>query len=123
MPNWLKGYNPSDLTSGPGVSGGQSSGGAVATTQAIAQKVKDALYGTASGAYRSATTTDTPYAQAVRDLFNYSDKNSAFNAEQAAIARDWSAKQNQLAMAHSASEAQKFQSSLPRGERLVIYWR
>lgn len=52
-------------------------------------------------------TADTPYTDGVKSIFDYSERNSAFNAAEAAKARDWSAGQNQLAMAQSAAEAQK----------------
>lgn len=52
-------------------------------------------------------TSQTPYTDSIRDLIGFSNASSAFNAEQAGIARDWSADQNMLAMRHSASEAQR----------------
>lgn len=52
-------------------------------------------------------SSQTPYTDLVRDALGIDRANSAFNARQAAIARDWSAEQNSVAMRHSASEAQK----------------
>uniref|UniRef100_A0AAU8AW05 DNA pilot protein n=1 Tax=Dulem virus 120 TaxID=3145597 RepID=A0AAU8AW05_9VIRU len=52
-------------------------------------------------------TSGSTYADLARSIFNYSENNSAFNADQAAIARDWSHSENLQAMKHSASEAQK----------------
>lgn len=52
-------------------------------------------------------TSDSNYASMARELFDYSEANSAFNAREAAKARSWSADQNALAMQHSAAEAQK----------------
>lgn len=52
-------------------------------------------------------TSQTPYTDSIRDLIGFSNASSAFNAEQAGIARDWSAEQNMLAMRHSANEAQR----------------
>lgn len=53
------------------------------------------------------TRSDTPYSDLARSIFDYSSNNSAFNAQQASIARDWSAAQNMQAMQWSAAEAQK----------------
>ena len=52
-------------------------------------------------------TSGSTYADLARSIFNYSENNSAFNADQAAIARDWSHSENLQAMKHSAAEAQK----------------
>lgn len=53
-------------------------------------------------------TSGTMGSAEMRDyLFGYSQQNSAFNAREAAKARQWSADQNALAMATSAVEAQK----------------
>ena len=52
-------------------------------------------------------TSGSNYADLARSIFNYSENNSAFNADQAAIARDWSHSENLQAMKHSAAEAQK----------------
>ncbi len=85
---------PTSNNSGASSNGGSSS-------------LSNSLTNLAQSAFNSMTTQDTPYASYARDLFDYSSKNSAFNAEQAEEARAWSHKENQLAMAHSAEEAEK----------------
>ena len=55
----------------------------------------------------SSIKSGTSYGDLARSIFNYSENNSAFNANQAQIARDWSSAQNLQAMDWSAKEAQK----------------
>ncbi len=72
-------------------------------------------YGPGSGSSGSSSVdtlvrsvkSPTSYGDLARSIFNYSENNSAFNANQAQIARDWSAAQNLQAMEWSAKEAQK----------------
>lgn len=84
-----------------GPSGGYSSGGTAALS------VPEAAVQDASNIIGALNTTDGDYQKAIRELLDYSDKNSAFNAAQAAVARSWNADQNRIAMDFSAAEAQK----------------
>lgn len=61
----------------------------------------------AQGVASGLASSGSDYSDMIRDVFNYSERNSAFNASQAELARDWAAEQNMLAMQHSATEAQK----------------
>lgn len=74
-----------------------SSGPVVADTGAKVASAVGGMLGSSS----------TPYTDMVRDVLGFSRANSAFNAREASLAREWSADQNMYAMRHSASEAQK----------------
>lgn len=102
------GYKPHPEV-GPGVGLGSSSSSSSSTTTAPPSSGGSSAGANsfASDVFGQLTTNDSPYSDVVRDLYDYSSQNSAFNAAQAEASRDWSHKENQLAMAHSSSEAQK----------------
>ena len=74
----------------------------VSTTQG-----SNSLGNVAQGIAGQLVSTQSPFTDMVNDLFGYSERNSAFNASEAAKSRRWSHNENQIAMAASASEAAK----------------
>lgn len=105
-----KGYTFSDGSQGVPNSAASYAGNArhempfknVSSTQGL-----NALGAVAQGIAGQLGSTQSPFTDMVGDLFGYSERNSAFNASEAAKARRWSHNENQLAMAASASEAAK----------------
>lgn len=110
----IKGWTGTTSTGQSVVNGIPQSGGASAAASGGSKSSGDyelggfSLYpGVASGVHNAITATKTGYTDYLDTLIGHATENSAFNAAEAAKARNWSSEMNQLAMAVSAAEAQK----------------